>query len=59
MTKAPVRRSAAWPRLRLSDWPETRDTLHMWTQILGKVRMAHAPMVNHWWQASCMSHSAA
>jgi hypothetical protein len=31
---------------------ETRDTLHMWTQIIGKVRMGHAPMVNHWWQAT-------
>src|SRR4051794_558905 len=45
-------RSAGWPRLRLSDWPETRDTVHMWTQIIGKVRMAHAPLVNHWWQAT-------
>jgi hypothetical protein len=38
--------------LRLSDWPETRDTVHMWTQIIGKVRLAHAPLVNHWWQAT-------
>src|SRR4051794_13533765 len=45
-------RSAGWPRLRVSDWPETRDTVHMWTQIIGKVRMAHAPLVNHWWQAA-------
>jgi Family of unknown function (DUF5996) len=28
----------------------TRDTLHLWTQIVGKVRLALAPMVNHWWQ---------
>jgi hypothetical protein len=41
-----------WPRLRLSDWAETRDTLHMWTQIVGKVRMAHAPTVNHWWHVT-------
>jgi hypothetical protein len=47
-----VRRSAGWPRLRLSDWRETRDTMHMWIQIIGKVRMAHAPLVNHWWQAT-------
>lgn len=39
-----------WPSLRVADWPETRDTLHMWTQIVGKVRLAHAPLVNHWWQ---------
>ncbi|WP_285493501.1 DUF5996 family protein [Actinomadura sp. NBRC 104425] len=43
--------SAGWPRLRVADWSETRDTLHMWTQIVGKIRLAHAPMVNHWWQA--------
>jgi hypothetical protein len=42
----------AWPRLRLSDWTETRDTLHMWTQILGKIAMAHAPLLNHWWQVA-------
>ncbi|WP_448639393.1 DUF5996 family protein [Geodermatophilus sp. URMC 63] len=52
MTEALVRRSGQWPRLRLSDWPETRDTVHLWTQIIGKVRMAHAPMINHWWQAT-------
>jgi uncharacterized protein DUF5996 len=40
----------AWPRLRVSDWTDTRDTLHMWTQIVGKIRLAHAPLVNHWWQ---------
>ncbi|MFB4318056.1 DUF5996 family protein [Actinomadura sp. 21ATH] len=42
----------AWPRLRVADWTETRDTLHMWTQIVGKVRLAHAPLVNHWWQVT-------
>lgn len=41
-----------WPRLRVSDWAETRDTLHMWTQIVGKIRLAHAPLVNHWWQVT-------
>ncbi|EST37678.1 hypothetical protein N566_11680 [Streptomycetaceae bacterium MP113-05] len=43
---------ATWPRLRVDEWPETRDTLHMWTQIVGKVRLAHAPLVNHWWQVT-------
>ncbi len=33
-----------WPRLRVADWVDTRDTLHLWTQIVGKVRLAHAPM---------------
>ncbi|MGH3244184.1 MAG: DUF5996 family protein [Spirillospora sp.] len=41
-----------WPRLRVDDWSDTRDTLHMWTQIVGKVRLAHAPLVNHWWQVT-------
>jgi hypothetical protein len=36
----------------LSDWLDTRDTLHMWTQIVGKIRMAHAPLLNHWWNAT-------
>jgi len=43
---------SAWPRLRLDDWAPTRDTLHMWTQIVGKIRLAHAPLVNHWWQVT-------
>jgi hypothetical protein len=42
----------AWPRLRLSDWTDTRDTVHMWTQIVGKIVMAHAPMLNHWWHVT-------
>jgi hypothetical protein len=39
----------AWPELPLSEWADTRDTLHRWTQIVGKVRLALAPRVNHWW----------
>ena len=42
--------TAPWPSLRVADWPDTRTTLHMWLQVVGKVRMAHAPLVNHWWQ---------
>ena len=42
----------AWPRLAVADWIETRDTLHMWLQIVGKVRMVHAPAVNHWWHVT-------
>jgi hypothetical protein len=38
-----------WPALPLSEWQATRDTFHMWTQIVGKVRLALAPAVNHWW----------
>lgn len=42
----------SWPSLRVSDWTATRETLHMWTQIVGKIRMAHAPLLNHWWQVT-------
>ncbi|MGA9883642.1 MAG: DUF5996 family protein [Candidatus Acidiferrales bacterium] len=45
-------KEAAWPELPLAEWQATRDTLHMWTQIAGKVRLALAPRVNHWWQAT-------
>src|SRR3954471_20973965 len=41
-----------WPRLRVADWADTKDTLHMWLQIVGKIRMAHAPAVNHWWHVA-------
>jgi Family of unknown function (DUF5996) len=40
----------AWPPLQLDQWRETYDTLHLWTQIVGKTRLALAPMENHWWQ---------
>lgn len=42
--------SDVWPALPLEAWHETRDTLHMWTQILGKIRLKLTPHVNHWWQ---------
>jgi hypothetical protein len=38
-----------WPSLPLESWEDTRATLHMWTQIVGKVRLALTPVVNHWW----------
>jgi len=41
--------SGTWPALPLSDWQPTRDTLHLWTQIVGKIRLALAPAENHWW----------
>jgi hypothetical protein len=40
----------AWPALPLSAWVDTYATLHMWTQIVGKIRMALSPHVNHWWE---------
>jgi Family of unknown function (DUF5996) len=38
-----------WPALPLESWKDTCATLHMWTQIVGKVRLALTPLVNHWW----------
>ena len=38
-----------WPAFRLADWQETYATLHMWTQIVGKIRLELTPRVNHWW----------
>jgi Family of unknown function (DUF5996) len=40
----------AWPSLPLEEWKDTYATLHMWTQIVGKIRLVQSPLVNHWWQ---------
>lgn len=42
---------ADWPELSLAEWEPTYLTLHRWTQIAGKIRMALAPWMNHWWHA--------
>ncbi len=39
----------SWPPLPLDQWKDTYGTLHMWTQIVGKIRMELTPLVNHWW----------
>lgn len=39
----------SWPILRFSEWQDTLATLHMWTQVVGKIRLAQTPLVNHWW----------
>jgi hypothetical protein len=38
-----------WPALPLAEWQDTYATLHMWTQIVGKIRLAQTPLINHWW----------
>ncbi|WP_225867589.1 DUF5996 family protein [Cyanobium sp. NIES-981] len=44
---------AAWPPgLPYADWQDTCRTLHLWTQIVGKIRMALTPAINHWWHAT-------
>ncbi len=44
--------SQQWPDLPLAAWSETCDTLQLWTQVVGKVRIALTPLVNHWWNAT-------
>jgi len=39
-----------WPELPLAQWQDTYATLHMWTQIVGKVRLGLCPHINHWWE---------
>ena len=43
---------SAWPQLRVEDWSDTKDTLQLWLQIVGKIRMRKSPLVNHWWQVT-------
>ena len=50
MTEAGGSTAADWPALPVAEWRDTYATLHMWTQVVGKVRLARAPMLNHWWQ---------
>jgi hypothetical protein len=47
---APEERESAWPRLDVGGGVETRKTLLLWGQIVGKTRLALSPMQNHWWQ---------
>jgi hypothetical protein len=42
-------RRQRWPAIPVAGWQDTRDTLQLYTQIVGKVRMAHEPTTNHWW----------
>lgn len=42
--------AATWPPLPYAEWRDTCQTLHRMTQIVGKVRLALEPMMNHWWQ---------
>jgi hypothetical protein len=41
--------SEPWPALPLASWRDTCETIHMWTQIIGKIRLKLSPPVNHWW----------
>jgi hypothetical protein len=41
-----------WPKLTYSEWEPTRDTVHLWTQIVGKTRLMLEPLQNHWWNVT-------
>lgn len=45
-------RNDSWPALPLDDWEPTYKTLHRWSQILGKIRLAHTAHLNHWWNVT-------
>jgi Family of unknown function (DUF5996) len=51
-TKWRMTHDLIWPELPSADWRATYATLHMWSQIVGKTRLALAPMENHWWQVA-------
>jgi len=46
-----------WPALPLKEWEPTRATLHMWTQMVGKVRLELTPLVNHYWNVTLYVNS--
>ncbi len=41
-----------WPGLPYEQWAETRDTLHLWTQVIGKAKLALTPFLNEWWNVA-------
>jgi hypothetical protein len=41
-----------WPALPYADWQDTRATLHLWTQVVGKIRLAQTPWLNHSWHVA-------
>jgi hypothetical protein len=47
--KSADRDASPWPELKWADWSDTAETLHMWTQIVGKTRLALSPLQAHWW----------
>ena len=52
MPHASADQPECWPSLPLDSWKDTYATLHMWTQMVGKVRLRLTPLVNHWWNVA-------
>ena len=44
--------ASRWPSIPVADWQDTRDTLQLYTQVVGKVRLANEPPTNHWWNVA-------
>ena len=44
----------AWPSLEYDKWKDTLHAVHMWTQIVGKIRLANTPLTNHWWNSALL-----
>jgi hypothetical protein len=43
-----------WPALPYEEWKDTLHAVHMWTQVVGKIRLANTPLVNHWWNSALL-----
>lgn len=43
-----------WPALPFEAWRETAETLHLWLQVVGKIRLSHSPWINHQWHATLL-----
>jgi len=41
--------ASGWPEIPVAEWADTRDTLQLMTQVVGKVRMENTPLMSHWW----------
>lgn len=48
----PLVNPTVWPQLKIEDWVDTRDTLHRWLQVVGKMQLVSTPLVNHWWNVA-------
>src|SRR6266496_2378881 len=44
--------NSSWPSLPFAEWKDTASTLHMWTQIVGKIRLTWTPWINHSWHVT-------
>jgi hypothetical protein len=52
MSEKQHKQDELWPSLPWEAWQETCATMHMWSQIIGKIRLKLAPRLNHWWQVA-------